>query len=213
MSAARRKGTSWETAIVQYLLANGVPHAERRALGGNLDRGDIAGLPGVVIEAKSGALHLAQWIAEAETERVNDGADFGIVWAKRPGKTSPADGYAILTGAALIELLRAAGYIAPPPGLPAPLRMPSSTDEGLLEELRDLLRRHDPAPRPMADVSELGETCELCRGDLAIKVRGAHKVCAECADAWDYQASLTPDERRQDDAAQARHVEESTHAA
>ncbi|MGI5178656.1 hypothetical protein ACQEVZ_20200 [Dactylosporangium sp. CA-152071] len=154
MSAARKKGTSWETAIVTFLRSVGVPHAERRALAGNLDRGDIAGVPGIVFEAKSGALHLAAWIAEAETERRNDGADFGIVWAKRPGKTSPGDGYAILTGAALVELLRAAGYIAPAGGmLPAALTKPeTAASDGLgpvsgalLADLRALIQRHDPA--------------------------------------------------------------------
>lgn len=49
MSASKRKGTSWESAIVQFLKENGVAHAERRALAGNADRGDIAGIPGVVI--------------------------------------------------------------------------------------------------------------------------------------------------------------------
>jgi hypothetical protein len=96
-----------------------VPHAERRALGGSLDRGDIAGLPGVVCEAKSAArLELAAWLAEAEAERVNDGADIAVVWHKRRGKGSPADGYVTMTGATLVALLRAAGYIAETPGRP-----------------------------------------------------------------------------------------------
>jgi len=50
MSAARAKGTAWETAIVGYLRGRGAPHAERRALNGSNDRGDIAGIPGLVIE-------------------------------------------------------------------------------------------------------------------------------------------------------------------
>lgn len=114
MSASKKRGTSWETAIVQFLRGEGFPHAERRALNGNRDRGDIAGIPGVVIEAKSAArLDLAGWAGEAEAERRNDGAAFGIVWAKRVGKSSPADGYAILPGAQLVQLLRAAGYGTP----------------------------------------------------------------------------------------------------
>ena len=113
MSASKRKGTSWESAIVDYLRASGVPHAERRALNGAKDRGDIAGLPGVVVEAKSAAqVQLAGWLEEAKTERDNDGAEVGVVWFKRRGKGSPGDGYVLMDGATLVDLLKAAGYIA-----------------------------------------------------------------------------------------------------
>jgi hypothetical protein len=113
MSASKDRGTRWESAIVGYLRANGVPHAERRALGGAKDRGDLAGLPGVVVEAKSAArIDLSGWLAEAEAERANDRADLGVVWVKRRGKTSPGDAYVVMTGDAFIGLLRAAGYIA-----------------------------------------------------------------------------------------------------
>lgn len=109
MSAARAKGTRWESAIVAFLRVAGFVQAERRALGGARDRGDVAGIPGVVIEAKSAArLDLAGWLAEAEAERVNDGAVYGVVWAKRRGKASPADGYVVMSGRAFVELLAAA---------------------------------------------------------------------------------------------------------
>ncbi|GAB7039723.1 MULTISPECIES: hypothetical protein [Catenuloplanes] len=110
-----RKGTAWETAIVRFLNDNGVPHAERRAKNGMKDRGDIAGIPGVVIEAKNErAIALASYLAEAEAERINDGADLGVAWVKRRGKSSPGDGYVVMTGATLVQLLAAAGYIATP---------------------------------------------------------------------------------------------------
>lgn len=113
MSASRRKGTTWESAIVAFLRDNGVPHAERRALCGNKDRGDIAGIPGVAIEAKSAAkVELAAWVDEAEKERVNDNAEVGLVWIKRRGRTCPGSGFVILTGDQLVKLLAAAGYIA-----------------------------------------------------------------------------------------------------
>lgn len=116
MSASKRKGTAWESAIVDYLRTNGVPHAERRALNGAKDRGDVAGIPGICLEAKSAARHeLAAWVDEAETERRNDGAAIGAVWVKRRGKTSPGAGFVVMTGEQLVALLRAAGYIAPSP--------------------------------------------------------------------------------------------------
>lgn len=115
MSAARAKGTRWESAIVDYLRTNGVPHAERRALSGTQDRGDIAGLPGVVIEAKNArTADLAGWVDEAEVERNNARAELAVVWHHRRGKASPADGYVTMSGATLVHLLRAAGYIATP---------------------------------------------------------------------------------------------------
>ncbi|MGI8701638.1 MAG: hypothetical protein ACR2JU_10625 [Nocardioidaceae bacterium] len=111
MNASKRKGTSWESAIVGYLRERGWPYAERRALSGNRDRGDVAGIAGVVIEAKAAkALDLAGWTAEAEAERVNDGAHLAAVWVKRRGKGSPADGYVLLDGRTFVSLLKAGGY-------------------------------------------------------------------------------------------------------
>lgn len=112
MSASRRKGTGWESRVVDYLRANGVPQAERRALAGAADRGDVAGLPGVVIECKAEQrITLSEYVDEAEQERANDGASVGVAWVKRRGKASPADGYAVMTGATLVRLLTEAGYI------------------------------------------------------------------------------------------------------
>lgn len=111
MSAQRAKGTRWESACVTYARANGFPHAERRALSGGKDRGDLNISPGVVVECKSQARHsFAEWLDEAEVERVNAGADVAFVWAHRRGKGSPGDGYVVMTGEQAIALLRAAGY-------------------------------------------------------------------------------------------------------
>lgn len=118
MNRSKKTGTAWETAVTRYLRENGAPHTERRALNGSQDRGDIAGLPGVVIECKStNRIELAQFADETEQERVNDNAAVGLCWIKRRGKTSPADGYVLLSGAQAVALLRAAGYL--PTYLPA----------------------------------------------------------------------------------------------
>lgn len=107
MSASKARGTAHETAIVNYLKVNGFPLTERRALSGNKDRGDIAGvMPGLVIEAKSqNRISLAEWVDEAEVEGRNDGADLAVVWAKRKGKGSVGDGYVVMTGRQFVDLL------------------------------------------------------------------------------------------------------------
>lgn len=111
MSRSKAKGTAWESAIVAHLKACGWPYAERRALNGNQDRGDIAGVVGVVIEAKSAArIELGAWLGEAHRERDRDQARIGAVWFKRRGKTSPGDGYVLMDGQTFVRLLTEAGY-------------------------------------------------------------------------------------------------------
>lgn len=101
---------------MDYLRANHVPYAERRTLGGANDQGDIAGIPGVVIECKAErAITLSSYVDETEKERTNNGARLGVAWIKRRGKTSPGAGYVVMTGAQLIQLLQDAGYIPHPP--------------------------------------------------------------------------------------------------
>lgn len=81
-------GTAAETAVVRYLQANGWPSAERRALRGGSDAGDITGTPGVCWEVKARGrtvsdAQIADWLAETETERRNAGADVGVLVVRR----------------------------------------------------------------------------------------------------------------------------------
>lgn len=108
MSKQRAKGTGAETAVVEYLRTSGHPRVERRALSGQLDRGDIAGIPDVVIEVKNCArMALSEWMDEAQEERANDRALMGVVWHKRKGKGSPADWYVTMRGDDFTMCLRA----------------------------------------------------------------------------------------------------------
>lgn len=108
---SKMRGTQWESALVAYLIAQGWPHCERRALNGSLDRGDIAGVAGVMIEAKNcKAITIPAWIDEAQAQKANSGAAVGIVWWKRRGKTDPGQGFVSMTGAQFVELLRLAGF-------------------------------------------------------------------------------------------------------
>lgn len=87
MSAARRKGTAFETAVVEFLKAHGFPYAERRAQRGTKDAGDVAGVPGFCLELKNhNRLELAVWSDEAARESRAAGVWRWAVVAKRRGK-------------------------------------------------------------------------------------------------------------------------------
>lgn len=83
----RAKGTEAENMVVEYLINNGWPHAERRSLKGIKDKGDITGCPGLVWEAKwAGAgLRMGTWMSQTAVERLNAGADHGILVIKPRG--------------------------------------------------------------------------------------------------------------------------------
>ncbi len=91
-NTSKRKGTSFEVAVVDYLRANGFPFAERRALRGTNDAGDVAGVVGWVIEAKNHrALDLGPWLTEAAKEAANDGVSrFAVVHKRRQHSTAEA---------------------------------------------------------------------------------------------------------------------------
>lgn len=110
-ATAKKAGTAWETEITNTLIAAGWIHAERRRLNGVLDKGDIAGIPGVVIEAKNRArLDLAGALDEALAERNNAHAALGVAWIKRQGRTTAEDGYVVMDGRTFIHLLKEVGY-------------------------------------------------------------------------------------------------------
>jgi hypothetical protein len=92
MTRSKDLGTACETAVVRYLQKDGFPHAERRALRGTADAGDITGTPGICWEIKGGEAakaasdkQVTAWLAETETERVNARADIGLLVLQRRG--------------------------------------------------------------------------------------------------------------------------------
>lgn len=109
---SKRRGTSAEAVVVGYLRAHGVPHAERRALTGNKDRGDIAGVIGVMIEVKDQSRdQLPKWSDEVDVQKANDSADIGVCWHKRRGTTDPGRWFVTMTGAQFIDVLRLTGHL------------------------------------------------------------------------------------------------------
>jgi len=85
MSKSKQKGTLAETAVADYLKQT-FPAVERRTLSGKNDKGDIAGVPGCVVEVKNQRSYkIHEWMKETETERINAGADLGILVIKPNG--------------------------------------------------------------------------------------------------------------------------------
>ena len=89
---SKRKGTSFEVAVVDYLRDHGFPFAERRAQRGTNDAGDVAGVVGWVLEAKNCKLtELGPWMNEAKHEASNDGvARYAVIHKRRQHGTAEA---------------------------------------------------------------------------------------------------------------------------
>jgi hypothetical protein len=106
---SKAKGTAAESAVVGYLNVNGYPQAERRALAGAADKGDVSGVLGVAIEVKNCAkTELGAWVDEANVEACNAGDALGVVWHKRRGKGSPGEWFVTMDGATFTALLAVA---------------------------------------------------------------------------------------------------------
>lgn len=89
---SKAKGTAWERRLVDYLIAHGFPYAERRALEGVNDRGDVAGIPGVVLELKNcKKVELASWVDEMVVEKRNARGEIGaVIFPRRSHATGRA---------------------------------------------------------------------------------------------------------------------------
>ena len=92
MTASKNIGTRAETAVVKYLHNNGFGLAERRALRGARDVGDLLLCPGLIAEVKAGEKAktfqqklLADWQKQTMNERVNAGADVAVLVVQRRG--------------------------------------------------------------------------------------------------------------------------------
>lgn len=100
MNPSKNKGTAFETAVVNFLRANGFPKATRQPLKGSLDEGDIIVAEGMVVECKAGAAaenasdnQLRAWCAETVKEAKHADA-VGFLVVKRKGfGIAKADGW------------------------------------------------------------------------------------------------------------------------
>lgn len=113
MNKPKAKGTAAESAVVSYLGGHGFSGAERSALAGSNDRGDITGTPGLAWEVKAGVrLEIPTWLRETETERVNAGAEYGllVIKPKGVGHANVGNWWAVQTLSQAVWLLRQAGF-------------------------------------------------------------------------------------------------------
>lgn len=103
----KAKGTQAETAVVRWLHSLGLVTARRLPPAGANDVGDIdLEVLGVNIEVKNHARHdWPAWVDEAARETAHAGRPVVVV-AKRRGKSSPSEWYAVLPLGMLVALLR-----------------------------------------------------------------------------------------------------------
>lgn len=87
----RNIGTAAESAVVRIARANGFPWADRTALHGRLDVGDVILGPGVMVEVKGGDAartatdrDIERWLDETARERDNGNRIVGFLVVQRP---------------------------------------------------------------------------------------------------------------------------------
>jgi hypothetical protein len=103
---SKRKGTKFESEVCEYLRLRGF-EVERRALTGTQDKGDIAGIPGWIIECKNqNSSNWAEWMDETEAERRHAGANYGLLVVRRRMK-SIERAYAVLPLRDAVEAIMA----------------------------------------------------------------------------------------------------------
>ena len=91
------KGDSYERTIINGLTDLGLDVWRTKA-GWTDDRGDIAGIPGCVVECKNHARpDLAGWITELQAEVANAQANTGVIIHKRHGNTDPLEQWVTTT--------------------------------------------------------------------------------------------------------------------
>jgi hypothetical protein len=97
-AGARRKGSTFERAIVDYLRTHGFPFAERTYGAGRPDdKGDIDGIAGWVLEAKNHkTIDLARWADEAAKEAQTCRSHLWAVIAKRRNRPV-SDSYVVMS--------------------------------------------------------------------------------------------------------------------
>lgn len=102
--AVRARGAKAAEQIAQ-LFAVDFPGAERRALHGAYDRGDIINVIDLAIEAKAvKVLSLGTWVDEAMVEAINAKVTWHVVAHKRKSKGQARDWFATMNLSAFVKM-------------------------------------------------------------------------------------------------------------
>lgn len=117
MSAAKAKGTRWETALVTFFVdEGGIPTARRNPPQGIKDSGDLAGLDPFVGQAKdwtSWQDAIREGLDGAEKQKLVAGLPYGVAFVKRARRSS-GQGYAVMTIETFAAVLREMQGRTPP---------------------------------------------------------------------------------------------------
>ena len=109
---SKQKGTFFESLFVAYLRFRGFANAERRALHGNTDLGDVTGIPDWTFETKNRkALDIPGAIDEARLEATNAGTRWYAAIVKRPRKGDAAEAIAAMPASLLVDLIQELGRL------------------------------------------------------------------------------------------------------
>lgn len=142
MSRSKSKGTWAETKSVEYFGVNGFPYAERVALGGAKDKGDVKLCPGVITEVKNCAtLKLPGWFSELYDEIANSNAKHGFLTIKPKGigETRIGEWWAGMTVEGFSVLHEEAGL---PDLVPVPVWLPGHRYKDALPDEIAALSKH-----------------------------------------------------------------------
>jgi hypothetical protein len=102
---SKQKGTFFESLYVAYLILRGL-NAERRALHGNTDKGDVSGVEDWTFELKNRrTLDIPGAIDEARLEAGNANTRWYAAIVKRPRKGDPAEAIAAMPASLLVDLI------------------------------------------------------------------------------------------------------------
>lgn len=103
----KQKGTSFETAVVRYLVDRGIP-AYRKVQTGKKDTGDIGihGDDNFTIEAKNRkAYAFGEYVEQANKEAYHAGSPFGVAVVKRNGVGDVARSFAVMDLETLTDIM------------------------------------------------------------------------------------------------------------
>ena len=102
----KKKGSEWERAVSRLFREEGFPDSERMVQKGMLDMGDITGVPGLTVEAKSTKeFNPSIALDEAKKEQLNRETRWAVAILKRANRNRHS-AYAVMKLIDFVHLYR-----------------------------------------------------------------------------------------------------------